>query len=126
MIQKTLIIHFLRTQNEKYLSMEPEPPGAAFFCLKPEPTQFGRSQSQSRLRDLGLPEPPKKVWLRNTVSNGSKVIKKIFNLAYYIYTFNIVRSFYLYSVHCHKLNFSIFKNCLLATAVSRCEASFQL
>ena len=60
--------------------MEPEPPGAAFFCLKPEQTQFGRSQSQSRLRDLGLPEPPKKVWLRNTVSNGSKVIKKILTL----------------------------------------------
>ena len=35
--------------------------GAAFFCLEPEPTQFGRSRS--RLRDLGLPEPgpPKKV-----------------------------------------------------------------
>ena len=36
--------------------MEPEPPEAAFFCLEPEPIQFG----QSRLRDLG-PEPPKKV-----------------------------------------------------------------
>ena len=38
--------------------MEPEPPGAAFFCL--EPTQVGRSRS--RLRDLGHPEPepPKK------------------------------------------------------------------
>ena len=33
--------------------MELEPP----FCL--EPTQFG--QSQSWLRDLGFPEPPKKV-----------------------------------------------------------------
>ena len=35
--------------------------GAAFFCLEPEPTQFGRSRS--RLRDLELPEPepPKKV-----------------------------------------------------------------
>ena len=31
-----------------------------FFCLGPEPTQFG--QSQIRLWDLGLPEPepPKK------------------------------------------------------------------
>ena len=40
---------------------EPEPPGAAFFCLEPEPTQVGRSRS--RLRDLGdpEPEPPKKV-----------------------------------------------------------------
>ena len=43
--------------------MEPEPPGATFFCLESEPTQFGRSRSQSRLQDLGLlePEPPKKV-----------------------------------------------------------------
>ena len=44
--------------------MEPEPPGAAFFCLEPEPTQVGRSRSQSRLRDLGHqesePEQPKK------------------------------------------------------------------
>ena len=41
--------------------MEPEPPGAAFFCLEPEPTQVG--QSWSRLQDLGHPEPepPKKV-----------------------------------------------------------------
>ena len=41
--------------------MEPEPPGAASFCLEPEPTQVGRSRS--RLRDLGNqePEPPKKV-----------------------------------------------------------------
>ena len=41
--------------------MEPEPPGAAFFCLELEPTQVGRSRS--RLRDLGHlePEPPKKV-----------------------------------------------------------------
>ena len=39
--------------------MEPEPSGAAFFCLEPEPTQLGRS----RLRDLGHPEPelPEKV-----------------------------------------------------------------
>ena len=37
--------------------MEPEPQGAAFFYLEPEPTQFGRS----RLRDLGRLEPPKKV-----------------------------------------------------------------
>ena len=29
------------------------------FCLEPEPTQFGRSRS--RLRDIRLPEPPKKV-----------------------------------------------------------------
>ena len=45
--------------------MEPEPPGAAFFCLEPEPepTQVGRSRSRSQLRDLGQlePEPPKKV-----------------------------------------------------------------
>ena len=33
--------------------------GAASFCLEPEPTQVGRSRS--RLRDLGHPEPPKKV-----------------------------------------------------------------
>ena len=46
--------------------MEPEPPGAAFFCLEPEPepTQGGRSRSW--LRDLGHLEPepeqqPKKV-----------------------------------------------------------------
>ena len=41
--------------------MEPEPAGAASFCLEPEPTQVGRSRS--RLRDLGHqePEPPKKV-----------------------------------------------------------------
>ena len=48
--------------------MEPEPPGAASFCLEPEPelTQVGRSRS--RLRDLGHqePEPPKKWRLRNT------------------------------------------------------------
>ena len=31
--------------------MEPETPGAAFFCLEPELTQFGRS----RLRDFGRP-----------------------------------------------------------------------
>ena len=39
--------------------VEPEPPGALFFCLEPEPTQIG--QSRSRLLDLGLPEPPNKV-----------------------------------------------------------------
>ena len=43
--------------------MEPELPGAAFFCLEPEPTQVGRSRSQ--LQDLGHLEPelepPKKV-----------------------------------------------------------------
>ena len=41
--------------------MEPEPPGAAYFCLEPEPTQIGRSRGQ--LRDLGHaePEPPKTV-----------------------------------------------------------------
>ena len=41
--------------------MEPEPPGAAFFCL--EPTQVGRSRSRSRLLNLGHPEPepPQKV-----------------------------------------------------------------
>ena len=43
--------------------MVPEPPGAASFCLEPEPIQVGRSRS--RLRDLGdlelEPEPPKKV-----------------------------------------------------------------
>ena len=41
-----LIIHFFKSSNE---------PGAAFFCLEPEPTQFGRSRS--RLRGLVLPEP---------------------------------------------------------------------
>ena len=45
--------------------MEPEPAGAAFFCLEPEPepTQVGRSRSRSRLRDFSdlEPEPPKKV-----------------------------------------------------------------
>ena len=44
-----------------------------FFCLEPEPTQFGQSRRRSRLRDLGLPELPKKWRLRNTASN-------IFNL----------------------------------------------
>ena len=43
--------------------MEPEPPGAAFFTLEPEPTQVGRSRS--RLQYLGHLEPeteqPKKV-----------------------------------------------------------------
>ena len=66
-IQKRLNNSLLRAQNEKCYCMEQEPP---FFCLEPEPTQFGRS----RLRDLGLPEPepPKKVaapqhclWLSN-------------------------------------------------------------
>ena len=60
--------------------MEPEPPGAASFCLElePEPTPVGRSRS--RLRDHGHQEaePPKKVavpqhclpeaWLCNTVA----------------------------------------------------------
>ena len=43
--------------------LEPEPPGAAFFCLEPEPTQEGQSRSWSLLWDLGHPEPekPKKV-----------------------------------------------------------------
>ena len=47
------------------MELEPEPPGAAFFCLEPEPepepTQVGRSRS--RLLDLGdlEPELPKKV-----------------------------------------------------------------
>ena len=59
--------------------MEPEPQGAAFFYLEPEPTQFGRS----RLQDLGRLEPPKKVaapqhWARaqrkggNPARNGRK------------------------------------------------------
>ena len=38
--------------------------GAAFFGPKPELIKFGRSRS--RLRDLGLPEPPKKWRLRTT------------------------------------------------------------
>ena len=46
-----LIINFFSAQNDKFKWIEPEPP----CCLKP--TQFGRS----RLRDLGLPEPLKKV-----------------------------------------------------------------
>ena len=47
--------------------MEPEPPGAAFFCLEPEPelTQVGQSRSRSWLRDFSdlepEPELPKKV-----------------------------------------------------------------
>ena len=47
--------------------MEPEPAGAAYFCLEPEPepTQVGQSQSRSRLRDFSdlepEPEPLKKV-----------------------------------------------------------------
>ena len=54
--------------------MEPEPPGAAFFTLEPEPepTQVGRSRSW--LLDLGHlePEPPKKVaapqhWIHSPV-----------------------------------------------------------
>ena len=27
--------------------MEPELPGVAFFCLEPEPTQFGRSRPRT-------------------------------------------------------------------------------
>ena len=55
-----LIINFSRAQKEKSLVYRA---GAAFFRLEPEPTQFGWSQSRSRLRDLGRPEPepPKKV-----------------------------------------------------------------
>ena len=36
---------------------------AASFCLEPEPTHVGWSQSRSQLQDLGHqePEPPKKV-----------------------------------------------------------------
>ena len=52
--------------------MEPEPPGAASFCLEPEPTQVGRSRSW--LRDLGYqePEPPKKVAApQHCFDNGS-------------------------------------------------------
>ena len=43
--------------------MEPEPPGAAFFCLQPEPelTQVGRSRSWLRYLGDQEPEPPKKV-----------------------------------------------------------------
>ena len=43
--------------------MEPEPPGAAFFCLETELTQIVRSLS--RLRDLGLPEQH---WFDNIIS----------------------------------------------------------
>ena len=46
-------------KNFSVWSPEPEPPGAASFCLEAEPTQVGRSRS--RLWDLGHPEPPKKV-----------------------------------------------------------------
>ena len=51
--------------------MEPEPP---FFAW-----------SRSRLRDLGLPEPPKKWRLRNTGSNNRNVLKflvKFFHLSH--------------------------------------------
>ena len=41
--------------------MEPEPPGAAYFCLEPEPTQVGRSRSRFRDLDHPEPEPPKRV-----------------------------------------------------------------
>ena len=56
-----LIINFLKAFNEKFQCREPEPPGAAFFYLEPEPTQVGRSQSW--LWDIGHPELelPKKV-----------------------------------------------------------------
>ena len=44
---------------------EPEPPGAASFCLEPEPEPPQVGRSRSLLRDLGHqepePEPPKKV-----------------------------------------------------------------
>ena len=46
--------------------------GAGFFCL--EPTQFGRSRS--RLRDLGLPEPPKKVAAPQHCLLGFNTIKR--------------------------------------------------
>ena len=42
--------------------------GAAFFGPKPELIKFGRSRS--RLRDLGLPEPPKKWRFRKTAKKG--------------------------------------------------------
>ena len=41
--------------------MEPEPHGAAIFCLEPELTQVGRSRSRFRDLDHPEPEPPKKV-----------------------------------------------------------------
>ena len=54
-----LIIHFLRAQKENFLYMQPEPPGATFFCLEPEPTKVGLSRSRSLLWDLGHIEPKK-------------------------------------------------------------------
>ena len=50
--------------------------GAAFLCLEPEPTQFGRSWS--RLQDLGI--PPKKVpapqhWLKDPYHEPEKKMR---------------------------------------------------
>ena len=52
--------------------------GAAFFCLEPESTHFGRSRS--RLRDLGHPEPPQKVaapqhWILYRTRQITKFVK---------------------------------------------------
>ena len=54
--------------------MEPELPGAASFCLEPEPTKVDRSRSLSRLRDLGHqePEPPKTVAAPQHCSLGNE------------------------------------------------------
>ena len=61
MIQNIMLqLNFFTAQNDKFLCLEPAPPGAPFFV-------WSRSRCQSRLRDLGLPEqepvpePPKKV-----------------------------------------------------------------
>ena len=47
-------MNFLKSWKWQNLVFEA---GAALFCLEPEPTHFVRI----RLRDLGLPEPPKEV-----------------------------------------------------------------
>ena len=68
--------------------MEPEPSGAAFFCLEPEPTQCGRSRS--RLRDLGLAEPPKKWRLCNTDCMVYRLKYTFTRLAYTTYPFSFI------------------------------------
>ena len=65
----TVIIHFLRAQNEKCYCMEPEPPGATFFCLEPEPTHFVGTGVGSGTSDFRSQSSPKKWRLRNTGIN---------------------------------------------------------
>ena len=91
-----LIIYFLRAQNEKFKCMEPEPPGAAFFCLEPEQTQVGRSRR--RLWDLGdlEPEPPKKVasqqhWFKeNQILADLLLIQRLLYFITFLFSFRSV------------------------------------